>query len=218
MVAGGRSRRMGQDKAACRVAGKPLLAHMLHKLQALRLLVRVAGLRAPVSEVSAQVIQDAHPDCGPLSGIETALRESHADAALVVGVDLPLMSVAFLAMLLDRAERTGAVATIPRVTGRPQPLCAVYRRVLLGPLSQSLQAGDYKVMHVVLEAAAAVGGSVHRNVDLFDMESVAAASRGLAGTAEDQDAWLPPHLQVMNCNTPAELAFAGSLLASDPML
>jgi molybdopterin-guanine dinucleotide biosynthesis protein A len=213
VIAGGRSRRMGQDKAACMLAGKPLLAHMLHRLQALGLPARVAGLRAPVDGVPADVIEDAHPDCGPLSGIETALRESEADAALVVGVDLPLLSVAFLAILLGRAERTGAAATIPRVTGAPQPLCAVYRRVLLEPVSRSLQSGDFKVMRVVLEAAAALGGGVHRNVDLFDMESVA-----VAWEAREAGAWPPPHLQVTNCNTPTELAFAASLLASAPML
>jgi molybdopterin-guanine dinucleotide biosynthesis protein A len=204
---------MGQDKAACMLAGKPLLAHMLDKLQALGLPARVAGLRAPVEGVAADVVQDAHPDCGPLSGIATALRETEADAALVVGVDLPLLSVAFLATLLDRAERTGATATIPRVTGAPQPLCAVYRRVLLEPVSRSLEAGDHKVMRVVLGAAAALSGGVHRNVDLFDMESVAATREAGVGSA-----WPPPHLQVMNCNTPTELAFAASLLASTPML
>jgi molybdenum cofactor guanylyltransferase len=200
---------MGQDKAACTVAARPLLAHMLGKLEALGLRARVAGLRAPVDGVAAEVVDDAHPDCGPLSGIETALRESQADAALVVGVDLPLLSVHFLAILLDRAERTGAAATIPRVTGAPQPLCAVYRRVLLGPVSQSLRAGDYKVMRVILSGAAAVRG----RIDVFDMESVAAAREPAEGST-----WRPPHFQMMNCNTPAELAFVASLLAPAPML
>ena len=204
---------MGQDKAACILAGQPLLAHMLDKLQALGLRARVAGLRAPVGGVTADVIEDAHPDCGPLSGIETALRECQADAAVVLGVDLPLLSTDFLTILLERAERTDAAATIPRVTGAPQPLCAVYRRRLLEPISRSLRAGDHKVMRVVLEGAAAMGGSVHRNADLFDMELIAAA-----GAAGERNTWLPPHFQVMNCNTPAELAFAASLLASDPML
>lgn len=199
---------MGQDKAACMVAAQPLLAHMLGKLEALGLRARVAGLRALVDGVVAEVVDDAHPDCGPLSGIETALRESQADAALVVGVDLPLLSVQFLEILLDRAVRTGAAATIPRVTGAPQPLCAVYRRVLLGPVSQSLSAGDYKVMRVILSGAAAVRG----RVDVFDMETVAAAREPAEGP------WRPPHFQVMNCNTPAELAFVASLLASTPML
>jgi molybdopterin-guanine dinucleotide biosynthesis protein A len=200
---------MGQDKAACMLAGKPLLAHMLDKLHALGLRVRVAGLRTPVKGVTAEVIEDTHPDCGPLSGIETALRQSHADAALVVGVDLPLLTVDFLAILLDRAQRTCAAATIPRVTGAPQPLCAVYRRVLLEPVTRALDAGDYKVMRVVTDGAAAVGATV----DVFDMELVTVVVAAAEGSA-----WRPPYLQVMNCNTPAELAFVASLLASAPML
>ena len=200
---------MGHDKAACSVAGKPLLAHMLDKLRALGLRTRVAGLRAPVGGVTAEIVADAHPDCGPLSGIETALRESKTDAALLVGVDLPLVSPALLNLLLERAERTGAAATIPRVIGAPQPLCAVYRRVLLEPVSHSLDAGDYKVMRVVMAGAVTVSASI----DLFDMESVTAA-----GQMANWQSSLPPHLQMMNCNTPAELAFVAALLTGGPML
>ncbi len=63
---------------------------------------------------------------------------------------------------------TGAVATIPRLLGEPQPLCAVYRRELLGGCARALDAGDYKVMTAVERAAAG------RQAGLFDAERVAA--------------------------------------------
>ena len=195
---------MGRDKAAVVLAGRPLLEHMLEKLCAVGLRARVAGLRAPMPGIASDVLNgaypDVHPGCGPLSGMETALTKSEAPLVLIVGVDLPLLEVEFLAWMLRRAATTGAMATVPRAGGKPQPLCAVYRRELLDGVTGALEAGDYKMMIAVERAAA--GG----RLDYFDAERVAAT-----------DAWRSTratHWQFMNCNTPEELALAAALLAA----
>jgi molybdenum cofactor guanylyltransferase len=202
VLAGGRSLRMGQDKAGVVLAGRRLLDHMLGKLRALGLRVRVAGLREPFVENAAEVFTDAHPDCGPLSGMETALARSEAALVMVLGVDLPLLPTEFLAWMLERAWTTGAVVTIPRLLGKPQPLCAVYRRELLPGITAALEAGDYKVMDMVERAAG--------RLDCFDAERVAATGAWRSAVAT--------HQQFMNCNTPAELRVAQRLLASTSML
>jgi molybdopterin-guanine dinucleotide biosynthesis protein A len=177
---------------------------MLRKLRALGLTARVAGLREQVANVAAEVLKDAHPDCGPLSGMETALAMSEAALVLVLGVDLPLIETDFLAWMLRRAGTTEAMATIPRLLGEPHPLCAVYRRELLSDVSESLAAGDYKVMTAVKRAAAG------RRDDCFDAERVAATGAWRSTVAT--------HWQFMNCNTPEELTIAERLLAARPML
>jgi molybdopterin-guanine dinucleotide biosynthesis protein A len=204
VLAGGRSLRMGRDKAAVELGGRPLLKHMLEKLQALGVRTRVAGLREPVANVNVEVLYDAHPDCGPLSGMETALARSESPVALVVGVDLPLLETEFLAWMLRRSETTGAVATIPQLLGEPQPLCAVYRRDLLPGVRAALESGDYKVM-VAVERAAMAG-----EIDCFDTERVAATGLWQSRRAA--------HWQFMNCNTPEELALAEALTTKAPML
>jgi molybdopterin-guanine dinucleotide biosynthesis protein A len=209
VLAGGRSVRMGRDKAGVALAGRPLLEHMLRKLRALGLRARVAGLREQVANVAIEVLHDAHPDCGPLSGMETALAMSEAALVLVLAVDLPLVETDFLAWMLRRAGTTQAMATIPRLLGEPHPLCAVYHREMLSDVSQSLQmgeqkAGDYKVMTVV-KRAAADGRS-----DCFDAERVAATGAWRSTVAT--------HWQFMNCNTPEDLTIAERLLALHPML
>jgi molybdopterin-guanine dinucleotide biosynthesis protein A len=204
VLAGGRSLRMGRDKAGVVLAGRRLLDHMLGKLRALGLRARVAGLREPVVENTAEIFTDAHPDCGPLSGMETALARSEAALVMVLGVDLPLLPTEFLAWMLRRASITGATATIPRLLGKPQPLCAVYRRELVPGITAALEAGDYRVMNIV-ERATGAG-----RLDCFDAERVAATG-----------AWrsaVPTHQQFMNCNTPAELKVATRVLASTSML
>jgi molybdenum cofactor guanylyltransferase len=204
VLAGGRSLRMGRDKAAVALAGRPLLEHMLDKVRAMGLRARVAGLRAPVVGIATEVLSDAHPDCGPLSGMETALTRSEAPLVLIVGVDLPLLEPEFLAWMLERAATTGAMATIPRLGGELQPLCAVYRRELLCGVTDALESGDYKVTRVVERAAAGC------DVDCFDAERVAATGAWRSTRAT--------HWQFMNCNTPEELALAAACLAGAPML
>jgi molybdopterin-guanine dinucleotide biosynthesis protein A len=204
VLAGGRSLRMGRDKAAAELGGRPLLEHMLEKLRALGLRARVAGLCEPVDEVPAEVLPDSHPRCGPLSGMETALGESGADMVLLVGVDLPLLETGFLAWMLRRAEATGAVATIPQLLGEPQPLCAVYRRELLRGVTDALEAGDYKVMVAVERALSS------DEIDCFDTERVAATGAWRSRRAT--------HWQFMNCNTPEDLALAQTMAAQAPML
>jgi molybdenum cofactor guanylyltransferase len=202
VLAGGRSVRMGRDKAGVALAGRPLLEIMLDKLRMLGLRARVAGLRAPVANAGVEVLRDAHPDCGPLSGMETALAKSEAALVLMLGVDLPLLETEFLFWLLERAATTGAIATIPRLGSKPQPLCAVYRRELLEGVIEALESGDYKVNRAVERAASRFDSG---GMDYFDAERVAAT-----------DAWRstrPAHWQFMNCNTPEDLTLAAALLA-----
>lgn len=204
VLAGGRSLRMGRDKAAVLLGGRPLLRHMLEKIHSLGLRARVAGLRQTVPNVAAEVMRDAHPDCGPLSGIETALAESDADRVLVLGVDLPLLEPEFLARMLARAWSTCAIATVPCVGGEPQPLCGVYRREMLPAVKMALAEGKYKAMHAV-ERSASRGA-----MDLFNTETLLATG-----------AWnsaLPAYLQFMNCNAPEDVAFAEAIFSAGPML
>lgn len=197
---------MGRDKAALELCGETLLLRAIAKLRRLDLSVRVAGLRTPVPTLDVPVIPDRFVDCGPLGGVETALRESVADFVLALAVDVPLIEPAFLWLLLTRASRTRALATIPRVTGAPQPLCAVYHRALHAPVAIALAAGDFKIMRVIESAAHALGGSAA--LDLFDAETAWTA----AGVSEPA---LPLALQFLNCNAPGDISSAATLVRAN---
>jgi molybdopterin-guanine dinucleotide biosynthesis protein A len=170
VVAGGQSTRMGRDKALLPLNGVPLIVHALELLQGLGLPARICGSRPDLAGF-AEVIPDNFPNCGPLAGIEAALAVSDAELNLFLSVDLPGLPAALLRWLVARAEATQAVATIPVVGDRAQPLCAVYSRRLLEGIRQSLAAADCKVMHGIRNAAEALD----ETIDLFDVETVAAA-------------------------------------------
>jgi molybdopterin-guanine dinucleotide biosynthesis protein A len=202
VLAGGRSTRMGQDKASLLLAGRSLLEIALDKLRVLPLAVPPRIVRSDLSSQAA-VIADLQPGCGPLSGIEAALAASARPLNVFLPVDIPLLPAHFLLWMLQRAETTGAVMTVPRVNGWPQPLCAVYQRDLLGPITASLRAGDYKVMPVVTAAARAHSSSI----DIFDVELVSSANSELLALSP-----LPPHRWFHNCNTPEDMAGAENAL------
>jgi molybdopterin-guanine dinucleotide biosynthesis protein A len=136
-----------------------------------------------------------------LSGIEAALAASTRSLNVFLPVDMPLLPPRFLAWMLRRAAITGALVTVPRIAARPQPLCAVYHRNLLRPISASLLAGNYKVMHVVIQAAAG------QSVDVFDAERVTSAN-------PEPLTWspLPLYRWFHNCNTPQDMAALGNAL------
>jgi molybdenum cofactor guanylyltransferase len=197
VLAGGRSSRMGQDKALLQLAGQSLLEISLAKLRALPLAAapRIAGMRSDLAS-HAPVIADLHPGCGPLSGIEAALAASTRPLNLFLPVDMPLLPAQFLAWMLLRTEITGALMTVPCINGRPQPLCAVYHQDLLRPITASLLAGDYKVMPAVTAASRR-----SESIDIFDVEVVASAYPELRALSP-----LPLYLWFHNCNTPEDMA------------
>jgi molybdopterin-guanine dinucleotide biosynthesis protein A len=195
VLAGGQSTRMGRDKALLEVDGRALMEHMLEKLRGQGLEARICGSRADLARF-AEVVPDNFAQAGPLGGIEAALAVSDSELNLFVAVDLPGLPAEFLRWLLERAERSRAVATIPRYGDRPQPLCAVYSRRLLEGLRESLGAGRRKVMDAIRASAAGLG----EGVDAFDVECVAAAGCTEWGLESPIAAWF------RNLNTPVEYA------------
>jgi molybdopterin-guanine dinucleotide biosynthesis protein A len=202
VLAGGRSTRMGQDKVLLQVDGRSLLDLALKKLRSIGVAApRIAAARTDLSS-HAPVVPDLHPGCGPLSGIEAALAATTQPLNLFLPVDLPLLPARFLKWMLWRAEINGALMTVPRIHGRPQPLCAVYHRNLLRPVTESLLGGDYKVMPVITAAA---GQS--QAVDIFDTERLASIHPELRGFSP-----LPLYRWFHNCNRPEDMAGIGNAL------
>ena len=134
LLAGGRSQRMGRDKAGLPWHGSTLAR------RAAGLLARVAEppvivVCAPEQELPplpdwVEVVRDPEPGLGPLAGLATGLAAAgpRADVAAVCAVDAPLAHPAVLAALLGALGTSAAV--LPVSDGRPQPLFAVYRTEL----------------------------------------------------------------------------------------
>src|SRR5438477_277515 len=116
LLAGGKSSRMGRDKAALIVDGEPLWQRQLATLRATQPAeLFISGKSdGPYANCGVEILADEFPDCGPLGGITTALRRCTSERLLVLAVDLPAMTAEFLRTLLDESQRTAA-GVIPSV-------------------------------------------------------------------------------------------------------
>jgi molybdenum cofactor guanylyltransferase len=145
ILAGGRSTRMGKDKAFVTLGGRTLLARMLDIARSVTDKVRIVGDAGKYSPF-AQVVPDIYADCGPLGGIHAALRSSESDLNLVLAIDIPFVSLGLLLYLTQHARTSHrAIVTVVRTEERWQPLCAVYRKQFAGAAEKALSEGRYKI-------------------------------------------------------------------------
>lgn len=193
ILAGGKSTRLGRDKAWEPLLGVPLLqrtADRLRPLVAELVLVRRRGQSLPSLQADCPVleVEDIYPDTGPLGGIFTGVTAAREDAAFVVACDMPLLQQPLLRFLTEQcAGHDGAVPV--NAERFPEPMCAVYRKSCLPAMERRLKEGLYKIT--------AFFGLV--DIKLIPFE---------AWRAYD-----PQALSLVNANTEDSLARAGALLA-----
>ena len=144
ILAGGKSTRMGADKAFVLLDGRTLLARALDTARSITPEVRIVGDPQKFASF-APTVEDIFPNCGPLGGIHSALRSSPTDLNLMLAVDVPFVSPALLQHLVGRASNSPATVTVAQTGGGYQPLCAVYRRNFADAAEEALQEGRYKI-------------------------------------------------------------------------
>lgn len=149
ILAGGKSSRMGEDKAFLQLGERSLLERALQLARSVARDVKIVGGAVVGNEAKfgkyAPVVEDIYPDRGPLGGIHAALASSQAELNLFLAVDLPFVESEFLRYLLGVAEESEAIVTVPRTGRWWQPLCAVYRREFVQVAEKSLLEDKNKV-------------------------------------------------------------------------
>jgi molybdopterin-guanine dinucleotide biosynthesis protein A len=145
ILAGGKSTRMGTDKAFVKYGGRTLLARVLELARSIAPRVFIVGSREKFAPF-APVVEDIFRECGPLGGIHAALKTSSTELNLMLAVDTPFISSAFLQYLISRAQGAHeATVIVPRSGGRRQPLCAIYRREFADVAEIALRAGQNRI-------------------------------------------------------------------------
>jgi molybdopterin-guanine dinucleotide biosynthesis protein A len=141
VLVGGRSRRMGRDKAAMLLDGVPFAVRIARSMAPLVSAVRLVGRCEGIGNLEA--IPDVRaPGQGPLAGIEAAL-DTCIERALLVACDLPFVATDLLAYLIKIADGAPGEIVVPvDAAGRPALLCGVYPRAALSNVTALLDAGE----------------------------------------------------------------------------
>jgi molybdopterin-guanine dinucleotide biosynthesis protein A len=144
ILAGGRSQRMGTDKAFLSYRNEPLIRGPIRVCQSVTTDVRIIGEPARYACFGLPVIPDSGESLGPLSGIHTALQHSAARFSSILACDMPLMPPEFFRLMLLKLP--GPDAVVMRFNdGAVEPLCGIYSSTCLPVIEQNLTNGKLKV-------------------------------------------------------------------------
>lgn len=174
VLCGGRSTRMGEDKALLLFDGETMLARVV------RLVGEVAddvivvtrpgntfappGGGHPFRQLPVRIVHDPVEHLGPLAGIAAGLAASTSDTNLVVACDMPLVKPAVLRRLVEL--RDGADACVAVVDGFASPLCAVYGPHVAAAARDLLAAGERRAMALLDRVQTKrVEGALFRDLD-----------------------------------------------------
>jgi len=202
ILLGGQATRFGgRDKSALVVDGRTILERQLAALSSLSddiLLVgsgvvargfhpstasgRPERIEGQPSENSIRAIADLIPGCGPLGGVHAALLNARHDAVFVVACDMPYVTAALGGFLLSLAREADLI--VPRTERGYHPLCAVYTRACVAPITRRLDARSLALQDLVADPAV----------------------RARVVTAEEVDGFGECGRLLANINTPAEYA------------
>lgn len=152
VLVGGRSSRMGRDKALLPFQAGTLVEHVARQVRAAAGSVCLVGPQERYAGLPYPIIPDRFPGCGPVAGIHAALASGRADWNLVTACDMPRLTPELLAALFVHAERAARHGAIPvSAAGRCEPLCAVYHRACLPVFERALREGRRKLSSLVAE-------------------------------------------------------------------
>lgn len=193
LLAGGKSRRMGQDKRYVLVGDQTLLERGLAVLRSIfeDVLVVIAQDSPPL-DVDAHVVRDLVPDCGSLGGLYTGLMQATTPYIFVVACDMPFLTPAVIAEFTS--GRTGVDIVMAKFASRVHPMHAVYGKRCLPVVERMIQARQLKIQEMGLDRSLHVRYVTEDDLHVLD----------------------PSGRSFQNVNTLADLEVARALLAQLP--
>lgn len=142
LLAGGKSRRMGQDKARLQLDGEMLFLRSLALLQRYFRKVLIAGDRPDLARADVPAIADIYPGSA-LGGLYTGLSSAQTEWIFVAPCDMPYPDGRLVEMLLS--QRYGIDAVVPRTPNGYEPVFAVYHRNCLPCMEEMLRNNQHRI-------------------------------------------------------------------------
>jgi len=184
ILAGGRSRRMGTDKAFLPIDGEPLISRVATVISAAgaQQILVIGGDRGRLEQLGFEVRCDRNPGEGPLDGLVTGLRAMSTEWAFVTACDHPSLDADLPGLLLDRALESDVDACVPLVAGVSQVLAAIYRARVADILDAAYSRGERSVRRAIKAAEITELDDVEPRwfVDLDDVADVEAFEEGMS--------------------------------------
>jgi len=170
VLAGGASRRMGQNKALMPLGGERLVDRVVRTLgESCSELLMVTNSPEVYADAGIRMVGDVCPGKGSLGGIYSAIYHATTPYVLVVACDMPFLHATSLTYLIEQIGDHDVV--IPDVLGEQQPLHAIYARTCLEPIRRRLEADRLKIVGFLPEVR--VRTVTAAELQVFDPELLA---------------------------------------------
>ena len=150
ILAGGKSSRMGQNKALLQVGDETNIGRIKRLIQT-RTDHQILITNDPDSYEFLQMpmYEDEHKEYGPLAGIEVALKHSETPWNLIVACDMPFADMEIARFLCKKAQENDAMAAVPEYNGKRHPLFACYHKDFLPYVVDALEEGEKRMVSVL---------------------------------------------------------------------
>jgi len=148
ILAGGKSNRMGKNKALLELGGLTLIERVARVLsETCSEIIIAGGNPLELRHLGYPVVPDIHPGCGPLSGLHAGLVAAHNRYCFVSACDTPFLDREIIMRLVSEAE--GYDAIILKHGEYYEPLSSLYSKAFIKAAETSIKKGSYKVMKAV---------------------------------------------------------------------
>lgn len=147
ILAGGKSSRMGTDKALLMFQDKPLLLHMIKRIEPFCDRIAISGQNSEYANFEFEMVPDLYSDCGPIAGIFSALKYSDSDWNLMVSVDVPFVNDELFLSLISNTGESDCI--IPEHNFGVEPLVGLYHRRTLPVIEKMITSGDYRLTNLL---------------------------------------------------------------------
>ncbi|MDA3779161.1 MAG: molybdenum cofactor guanylyltransferase [Bacteroidales bacterium] len=148
VLAGGKSSRMGQEKGLIKYKNKTLIEYVIESITPFCDNIIISSSNKEYKKLGLSIIEDEIPDCGPLGGIYSAMKNTNADNYLVVSCDLPFISQKLLKNMISICDEWDAIIPVDW-NNRVQPLCACYGRSFLPNVQNAIKNGEFKIIRAL---------------------------------------------------------------------
>jgi molybdenum cofactor guanylyltransferase len=148
ILSGGRSSRMGTNKALLKINGKANIERIADNLKLLfDDIILVTNEPEPYSFLGLKMVSDQYPGMGPLAGVHAGLEASHFEINFVIACDMPFFSVELASAFVDHCSHYDAV--VPVINGKQHPLFSVFKKEAANKIEQSITAGRLRMKHLL---------------------------------------------------------------------
>ena len=152
ILAGGQSKRMGQDKGTLVVQNKEMLKHILDMLQNFEIPIRLIANQENYQKFGIELCKDLVKKKGAMGGLYTALATTKFQKVLVLPCDMPFLPSKAISLLVDCQKTDDFDSIIAQVAQRIHPLLGIYQKSLLPKIDVLISQNKLKMQEFIFSS------------------------------------------------------------------